>query len=110
MMEILEPRRHCSASLLNGLLSVLGTHKSDAIAISASSKRVYVRVNAVVTSFRLAVVKSIRVTGNRGADSINLGEIDIPGTLYGAGGNDQFIGGAARDESEGRRGYVLAGG
>jgi len=110
MIEPLEVRRFLSASLDEGLLSVVGTAKNDVILISASLRRVYVRVNHEENSFRLGDVRRIRVSANRGSDVVNLGTVNIPSTLMGAGGNDQLIGGAADDDLMGGDSSDLLGG
>src|SRR5262245_35267208 len=111
MLELLEARRHRSASLESlGMLRVVGTARDDVISLTASTRRLYVRVNSEEISFRIADVKSIRVFANRGNDSVNLHNLSVRSTLLGAGGNDQLIGGAGNDVLIGGSSSDLLGG
>ncbi len=96
MFELLEDRRHLSATLKSGTLTVIGTGKSDSITVHESGS------NVVISSgprdretFTAAKVKKIVVDAEGGNDHVIVGldTISPSTTVLGGSGNDKLEGG-----------------
>jgi hypothetical protein len=121
-MNPLEDRRLLSAApaIVDGVLSVEGTEDADQIVVSLNTSdplvtKLDVKVNDVVSSFDLAAVTGIRISGGNGADTIKIdeanGPISLPATLLGGNGKDVLVGGSGNDRLEGGNGKdALSGG
>ncbi|MGB7157945.1 MAG: calcium-binding protein [Tepidisphaeraceae bacterium] len=113
MIETLESRRLLSASLSNGVLTVLGTASADNIQISQSAANLTLSDNGVITTYELSTVQFIVVKGGDGADTIILSNknVTIPGKIEGGRGNDLLSGGKANDSILGGGGddYMFGG-
>jgi Ca2+-binding RTX toxin-like protein len=113
MFESLESRRLLAANLVDGVLTVTGTHKDDTIRIVQKPTTLLVTVNGTLNAFKPTHVKSVIVNGNRGNDRILLlvGSVEYLGDAVsapvldlnkkllvdGGGGNDSIdAGGGAR--------------
>jgi Ca2+-binding RTX toxin-like protein len=119
-MHPLEDRRLLSAAIVDGVLTVEGTADADQIVVSLNTSdplatKLDVKVNDVVSSFDLAAVTGIHISGGNGADVIKIdetaGAINIPATLLGGNGKDVLVGGSGNDRLEGGNGKdALSGG
>jgi len=98
-LELVESRFLLSFASLSshGTLSVVGTSKSDSIAIEISGAQVRATVNGQVESFNKSGVKRFWINGFSGNDSIT-NQTNLPSTLIGSSGNDSIFGGTGRDE------------
>ena len=126
-VEQMEPRR-LLAAVVTGELTVTGTKASDTIIVRLSATdptMLEVVENAVATPFAAENIRSLRVFGLEGRDTITIddanGVVDIDAflggghgndtltsgagdaTLNGGNGNDLLNGGAGDDELEGGR-------
>ncbi|MFI5378630.1 MAG: calcium-binding protein [Tepidisphaerales bacterium] len=97
MIECLEERRLLAITLVNGVLNVPGTPRSDVIVTRIIGKNVVVTINAVDSKFPLAKVRSIVINGGAGNDFIANGAGSIPSLLIGGPGNDTLSGGNGND-------------
>jgi Ca2+-binding RTX toxin-like protein len=104
MFENLEPRQFLSATLDLGVLSVVGTHKSDNITLTIEDRspdQVTVKINGFARRFALTDIDQINIQGGQGNDFIEIDagkkNINMPTRIYGSGGDDTLIGGAAKD-------------
>lgn len=100
MWETLEPRQLLAVNLVDGILTVTGTAKSDVIRIVQRESRIDVTVNNKLDQFDPADVESYVVKGNRGDDRIliSVGQIiflgdstadtNTPVLIDAGGGND----------------------
>lgn len=93
-----------SASVVKQVLEVEGTDTSDSIRISQSASTITVRnmtTNRDVGSFPVSSVRSVRVHGLAGNDTIDLrgngNPVRLPSQLYGDAGNDTIYGGRGDD-------------
>jgi Ca2+-binding RTX toxin-like protein len=119
-MQQLEDRRLLSATLVDGVLSVQGTDDADQIIVSLNTSdplatKLDVKLNDVVTSFDLATVTSMEISGGNGADLLKIdetaGAITISAKLLGGNGKDVLVGGSGNDRLEGGNGKdALSGG
>ncbi len=98
MIEQLETRRHLSATLSGNVLTIVGTDRGDDIAIAAGRRQFVVHDNGVQTAFDLGAVKTIRIYGLRGDDSIIVSpNLPIRASIDAGPGNDRVGGGARND-------------
>jgi Ca2+-binding RTX toxin-like protein len=104
MIECLEERRLLAASLVNGVLNIPGTPRSDVIATRIVGKNVVVTINTVDSKFALARVRGIVINGNHGNDFIANGAGTIPARIIGGNGNDTLSGGNGNDTLVGAAG------
>lgn len=102
--ESLESRRMMSVSLnaTTGLLTVTGRSVSDTLTVMpktvAGQSYLEVSDNGVKTSYLLASVKTIRLIGNAGNDTLIVGStITRPAILDGGEGKDVLTAGGGRD-------------
>lgn len=77
-----------TATLLNGVLTVLGDSANDNIAINISAGSL--SVPAAGKTFASATVASIAIDGGLGNDTINVGGIPQQCWIFGGSGNDQI--------------------
>jgi Ca2+-binding RTX toxin-like protein len=120
LVEPLEQRRHLAASaeLLDGVLTIVGTHKADVIDLTVDSafrQQVTVRLNGDVSRFTLTDVDGISIQAGQGNDVVHIDNgkvhLDQPTTIFGSGGNDTIRGGKGKDRIYGGAGAdVLKGG
>src|SRR5262249_29828787 len=86
-----------TATLLNGVLSVLGDSAPNNISIGLSNGQI--TVSGVAQTFAANQVGSISVAGGDGDDRITVSPaICLPCTLLGEFGNDTLIGGSGNDQ------------
>ncbi|HEX8914414.1 MAG TPA: hypothetical protein VF796_18850 [Humisphaera sp.] len=105
LIENLEERRHLSASLLNGTLTVGGTTGNDTITITSASGKLTAKVNAETRSFTLTAVKKIVVNAGKGNDTVNIAaSVTKPAVINGSDGNDKLTGGGGSDVINGGAG------
>ena len=121
-IQQLEDRRLLSAApaIVEGVLKVEGTDDADQIVISLNvtdpmATKLDVTLNGVVTSFDLAAVTAMEISGGNGSDVIKIdetaGAIALPAKLLGGNGKDVLTGGSGHDRLEGGNGKdVLVGG
>src|SRR4051812_10072737 len=111
MIELLEPRQLLSATLTNGLLSVLGTNQNDQISISRSKTAVTVTEKTIQISgnqtiitllgkhtFPVSGISWVIVRTAAGDDTVSLTggaatPFYFPATLDGGDGADSLTGG-----------------
>ncbi|HEX2973816.1 MAG TPA: calcium-binding protein [Tepidisphaeraceae bacterium] len=108
-VERLEGRMLLSASLQEGVLTVIGSNKSDSIEIVFDSSTSQLRVleNEQVTrtiDTTQESVTKIVVYGGNGDDLIQIVGTAIPANLLGGNGNDQMQGGNGADTLDGGNG------
>src|SRR5688572_18555591 len=121
-IQQLEDRRMLSAApaIVEGVLKVEGTGDADQIVVSLNTSdplatKLDVTLNGVATSFDLATVTGIEISGGNGSDVIKIdetaGAITLPAKLLGGNGKDSLTGGSGNDRLEGGNGKdVLVGG
>lgn len=119
-MQRLEDRRLLSAAVVDGVLTVEGTHAADEIVVSLNTvdplvTKLDVKLNGTVSSFDLSAVTSMSISGGNGHDVITLdetaGAINVAATLLGGNGKDILTGGSGNDCLQGGNGKdVLNGG
>src|SRR5689334_564798 len=111
-VEQLESRRLLSASLSNGVLTVLGTSGDDRLTISRTVDDVAVNLNGTEQRFKFNQVSLVLVDVGVGADEVILGKLPIKSQIKGGRGNDSLSGGANRDSLLGQGGddYLFGGG
>lgn len=86
-----------TATLLNGVLGVMGDSASNNISIGLSNGQI--TVSGVAQTFSPSQVASISVAGGDGDDVITVSPaINLPTLLFGEFGNDTLIGGAGSDQ------------
>lgn len=111
-IENLEGRRMLSAAPASlghhGALHINGTSHGDNIAIwmdSHHKNTLDVSVNGKAFAFRSSSVKSIRVDGNAGDDTITVADsVSTPSTLLGGLGDDTIMAGGGNDQVDGGAG------
>jgi hypothetical protein len=105
MIEPLEQRNHLSATLTGNVLTIVGTARSDDIAIAAGRETFVVHDNGVQTAFATRQVRTIRIFGLAGDDSIIVSpRLTIRCSIEAGTGNDRVGGGAENDTIFGARG------
>jgi hypothetical protein len=110
MCEELEERRLLSASVSNGALTVVGTRHSDSITVTRGGRRgafVYVSVDGAAARFSSRSVRSLSISGGRGADDISIAANFAPAggaTVSGGDGNDTIHGGGGHEHLFGEAG------
>src|SRR5437773_208451 len=102
-IDALEERRLLSAAIVGGVLKITGSGGDDQIVLRKTTTSIILTINGHSQSFASRKVRSIRVDGGRGNDSIN-DAVNVPATLLGSGGNDKITGGAADDSINGGAG------
>jgi Ca2+-binding RTX toxin-like protein len=122
-IENLESRRMLSANLSSaGLLSIRGLESAaNTISVALDGDNVVVTDNGTVTNFQKSLVKRLRITGGRLADTINVAEAFTLKTVIktfagndivnSGNGNDHIDVGAGNDtvNARGGRNVVLGG-
>src|SRR4051794_27148460 len=110
-METLETRRLLSAAVQGTVLNIAGTAKDDRIVASLKhddSSMLEVHVGRHVSEFSRGGIKSIRIEGRRGDDSITIdqsnGAIKIGALVLGGSGDDSITGGSGKDRLHGESG------
>lgn len=109
-LESLESRRLLSADLADGVLTIVGTKKSDVIEVSVPTAgdhigQLQVDVNGTLNHFNPAQVTSIRIQGLNGNDEITVAsDIVIATWINGGNGNDTINGGGGDDTILGENG------
>lgn len=86
-----------TASLVNGILTVLGDAAANNIPLGLSNGQI--TVSGVTQTFSAAAVRGITVDGGDGDDVISVApSITIPCVLFGGLGNDRITGGGGPDQ------------
>jgi Ca2+-binding RTX toxin-like protein len=128
MLEPLEPRRHLSATLKSGVLTIIGTPGPDTITVNDHiidpegqeiwALRIKIN-NGLPQTFRRDTIRRIRILGGEGDDHLWLDfsriAPDRPGSIItcsvkGAAGNDDISVQAGADTLQGGAGHYLHGG
>lgn len=119
VLETLEGRRMLSASPLvgsadlssTGVLDITGTRRADQISVglnAADSTKLDVTINGVTSTFDLAAVRSVHMSGGNGKDVLRVdeasGAISLSVRLDGGNGKDVLVGGSGHDELYGGKG------
>ncbi|HEX5102381.1 MAG TPA: hypothetical protein VFV87_01125, partial [Pirellulaceae bacterium] len=122
--ESLETRRvltaggsHAAAmSLVDGVLTVEGTHKNDQITVCLAGdmgQQLSVRVGKSAQLFELVDVTELHINGNNGNDRIRVGDgVTVSAVIDGGKGNDWLWGGGGADVVHGGAGndHIYGGG
>jgi Ca2+-binding RTX toxin-like protein len=112
-VELLEGRRLLSAAIVEGVLNVDGTADADEIIVSLNTTdpaatKLDVKLNGEVSSFPLADVTSLKISGGGGADVITIdetaGTITLAAQILGGNGKDILTGGSGNDSLDGGNG------
>lgn len=116
-IECLESRRVLSADLADGVLTIVGTKKSDVIEVSVPTSgdhvgQLQVDVNGILSHFNPAEVSSLLIQGLSGNDQITVAsDIVVAAWISGGNGNDTINGGGGADTLLGENGKdVIHGG
>jgi len=96
-MQSLEPRRLLAADLDDGVLVVTGTSGGDDLEFSETIDDIVVNLNGEEERFHTTDVRLILVDVGSGADSVILGNRNVPAHVRGGRGNDSLSGGLAKD-------------
>ncbi len=102
-IESLEDRRLMSASLANGVLSVVGRDSDTAgdyiaVVTTADPSQLMLNDNGVVSYYSASSINKVVINGLRGNDRLMLSNsVAKPAEIYGGLGNDTIAGGAAGD-------------
>lgn len=116
VLETLEGRRLLSAAPLlgsaelgaTGVLDVNGTRRADSIHVSlnaADATKLDVNINGVISTFDLALVRSVYMSGGNGKDVLTVdGTVSLTVKIDGGNGNDRLSGGSGNDELHGGKG------
>lgn len=101
MIEELELRRHLSATLSGGVLTVQGTDSPDRIEFGSGKTAINVVETTsgvrTQTDFMIKDVQKIVVNGGGAGDLIVLGKLTIPALIHGDSGTDSITGGQGND-------------
>ena len=99
MIEILESRRHFTATLDGAVFTVVGTASADSIEMSQSATHITLNDNGVITFHKVSQIQFIVVKTGDGPDSIILSDknVTIPAKLDGGRGNDIVSSGKGAD-------------
>jgi hypothetical protein len=111
--EALEDRNVLSVSLNGGVLSVVGTTRSDRIWVERDGPSLDVTMNGAVTlGFSVSRVHQINIRCGKGNDTVTIdANIQIPAVVMGGPGRDTITGGTGDDVLLGEDGNdVLSGG
>src|SRR5215213_3499441 len=112
-LEDLDDRSVPSATLANGVLTVDGTDRADALVVtqadgSISVRGMQIRVgDAFQTSVAEGAVTRIEVNGLGGNDYIDLRTVQLPATVDAGRGNDVVLGGSGGNTVRGGDGNDL---
>jgi Ca2+-binding RTX toxin-like protein len=110
MCEQLESRRLLSASLVDGVLKVVGTRGDDHIDVTTmigNANRIQVNFNGAMSSFAVVNVKHVVVQGRSGNDFLSVGSDDqfnhatgiLPlGVFMSGGPGDDLIAGSVNND------------
>ena len=102
----MEGRVLLSASLSNGLLTVIGTESADKIVLRATGngRKIKFSVGGQDFSFSLAKVQGVQISARGGADRIDLRALKKPTWVWGGDGADRIHGGRGPDLLSGEKG------
>jgi Ca2+-binding RTX toxin-like protein len=103
--ETLESRQLLAIDLNAGVLTVIGTGKSDRISLVLKGDQVHVALNKQSESFALASISQITLTSHGGNDRITVDAgIALAATISGGSGNDKIVAGGGNDIISGGKG------
>jgi Ca2+-binding RTX toxin-like protein len=109
--EQLEPRRLLSASIVNGVLTILGTSKSDVVSVLQSGQKISVTIDGVAAgTFNAVSAKSISISLLAGDDVVAMQKSDgsravkLRALITGGAGDDTLVGGSRSDTLSGSDG------
>jgi Ca2+-binding RTX toxin-like protein len=108
--EGLESRRVLAAgvTLVDGVLTVEGTNRSDAIVVTVSGEfgdTLSVFFNRSVHSFQLSQVSELQIHAGGGNDKVWIADnVELLATVFAGNGNDWLKGGGGRNEFFGGKG------
>jgi Ca2+-binding RTX toxin-like protein len=105
-VQTLESRRFLAATLVDGVLTVVGTSGNDDLRVFAGANNdIIARTNVADQSFPRGDVTAITLDGFRGNDLIAISQkLKISATLTGSAGSDTLMGGGASDSINGSTG------
>lgn len=102
-IEMLEDRTvPTTATLDNGMLTILGTNKADTITLKQTATKI--TISGVAESFPISKVSSIMIKGLDGNDRIDAFAMNLSCTMYGGSGDDFIIGSGVTDVIFGEKG------
>jgi Ca2+-binding RTX toxin-like protein len=103
--EPLEPRTHLSISSAGGVLTIVGSRRSNLITIQFTAPALLnVRENDTLRIFSAPSLRRIVIRGAAGADRIDCAGVPVPLTVTAGNGNDTLNGGEANDRLFGEAG------
>ena len=102
--EYLELRTLLSATLADGVLSIVGADEVDRVFVRADGDDLVVTVNGEESTFASADVTSIDVAVGDGDDRVDLRGVTQDATIDGGAGNDRLSGGRGNDVISGGEG------
>lgn len=98
MIESLEPRRLMSATVVDGVLKVVGTEAADRISFENGQGTVTVHLNGEAQTFPTADLRRVEVRALGGDDDVALGrKLALPATVFGGDGDDRIGGSRLSD-------------
>lgn len=97
MFEQLESRVLLSATLEDGLLSVVGTEGKDSILLGRRGDAIVVRLGKMAYGFPASDVQQVELWALGGNDVIKLTNLDKPANIDAGAGNDRVFGGKGDD-------------
>jgi Ca2+-binding RTX toxin-like protein len=109
--EPLESRRLLAVSVADGLLTIVGTNRSDRIEVIRRDDdgQIRVQLNATETRFPIGEISRVLINARGGNDFIEFsgrnGGISFPANLNGGKGNDTIHAGLADDTISGGNGH-----
>jgi len=110
VVEELEGRRLLSASVIGGLLRVMGTKHADVIVVSPSGSSIDLVINGKSQLFKASGIDGLVLKGAGGNDLLQ-NKTSLPSLLLGGPGDDRLLGGTGSDSISGGTGNdVLSGG
>jgi len=93
-----------SATVADGVLSIVGTDGDDNISVKGAGDDLVVRVNDTESTFAAADVTAITIDAGAGDDRVKLRRVGIDATIDGGDGNDHLGGGRGNDVINGGAG------
>jgi Ca2+-binding RTX toxin-like protein len=99
------PHQGDPIEVVGGVLTIVGTSKSDRIVVSSDGTNVTATFNKATFTSPLAGITSISIDGAGGNDRIDIaGSVALDATITGGSGNDRIHGGAGIDDITGDAG------
>jgi hypothetical protein len=109
LLESLEPRQLLSATVIDHILTITGSNKSDQIIVDQTATAYTLSFNGKQSTITDLPLLGIKVDAKAGNDHVLL-NVNIPTSINGGAGNDSLTGGIQADHLQGGPGNdVLTG-